>query len=190
MGNKKAAKQRAEKKFLYVSIIVFVVGTLLLTSVFLHFDMFTYKSVFYEYTEQEIVVNEKIKENTHYVKTDGYGDMLIPRSLVSSETVSYFETDDSNVRILAYADNSLNYLLGYDLCQRCVSQGKNGWFYEHGGYLCCSVCGKGIELSELGKRNPSSGVHPVLVTRDMFEIRQNVIAIPKETLDKPETDNA
>lgn len=180
MAGKREVRQRAEKKFLYTSIIIFVIGTIILTSVFLHFDLFTYKSVYFEFTDYEIAVNEKIKENTHYVKTDAYGDMLIPRTQVSSGTVSYFQTDNSDTRILAFADSRMNYRLGFDLCQKC---GK-GWFYEGGGYLHCSVCGRGIKLEELGSETPSSDVCPVPLTEDMFEQRQSVLAVFKTTLEK------
>ncbi|MBR3869977.1 MAG: DUF2318 domain-containing protein [Clostridia bacterium] len=171
--NKKTTAQR-EKRFTYLSIIIFVVGVIALTAVFLHFDIFTYKSVFFEYNEYELAVNEKMKENTHIAEVDPYGDVFIPKSLISSQTISYFEAEEYGERILAFNDG-IRYRLAYDRCHKC----EDGWFYEYNGYLHCSACGQGIELSELGKENPSSEVYPVPITKDMYEERASVLAVIK-----------
>ncbi len=185
MGKKNAKKQQAvlrEKKFLRISVIIFLIGVIVLTSVFLYFDIFTYKSVFFEYTEAEIAVNEKIKENSYVAEIDAYGDVIIPKTQISFDTVSYFQIGEYDARILAYIDSNFNYLLGYDSCQQCVSQGRTGWFYENNGYLHCSVCGAGIELSELGSENPSSAIYPIPVTKKMREERKNVLVVPKDVI--------
>ena len=151
MKKKKTEARRAQaKRFNMVSIALGVLLTAALTAAFIHFDVFTYRSVFYEYSEQEQEINDKIYSNTHEAKIDSYGDLTIAKNAVSSTTVSYFESEEMGVRILAYKDSDGSYRTAFDKCQSCREDSSA--FYELDGILYCAECGVGVSVDSLGEK--------------------------------------
>lgn len=115
-----------------------------------------------------------------YAEQDGDGNVVIRKSALSSDRVSFIRiAEDSNIELLARLgdDGGISVVLG--TCQSC-SGSPRAYYTQEGDVLKCNNCGLTFPLAVLDA--PGGGCHPLMFSSSFEQESEGEIRLNLEAL--------
>ena len=115
-----------------------------------------------------------------YAEQDGDGNVVIRKSALSSDQVSFIRiAEDSNIELLARLGDDAGISVALGTCQACNGSPR-AYYTQEGDVLKCNNCGLTFPLAVLDA--PGGGCHPLMFSSSFVqesegEIRMNLEAL-------------
>lgn len=110
--------------------------------------------------------------------TDENGDIVIQVADVT-ETATFYGYDelDTYMELLAVKASDGTVRTAFNTCQVCYSSGK-GYYIQDGDVLVCQNCGNRFRMDDV--EVAKGGCNPVPIFKEMKEVTDTAITIPKD----------
>jgi uncharacterized membrane protein len=117
-------------------------------------------------------------KSTAISATDENGNMVINVADVT-ETANFYAYDKLNtyMEVLAVKASDGTVRTAFNTCQVCYSSGR-GYYIQEGDVLVCQNCGNRFKMDEVEVAR--GGCNPVPIFKEMKEVTDTTITIPKE----------
>jgi len=117
-------------------------------------------------------------KSTAISATDENGNMVINVADVT-ETANFYAYDklDTYMEVLAVKASDGTVRTAFNTCQVCYSSGR-GYYIQEGDVLVCQNCGNRFKMDEVEVAR--GGCNPVPIFKEMKEVTDTTITIPKE----------
>ncbi len=110
--------------------------------------------------------------------TDENGNMAIQVADVTETATFYgYNELDTYMEILAVKASDGTVRTAFNTCQVCYSSGR-GYYIQEGDVLVCQNCGNRFKMDEVEVAR--GGCNPVPIFKEMKEVTDTTITIPKE----------
>ncbi|MGB4440041.1 MAG: DUF2318 domain-containing protein [Sedimentibacter sp.] len=117
-------------------------------------------------------------KSTAISATDENANMVINVADVT-ETANFYAYDelDTYMEVLAVKASDGTVRTAFNTCQVCYSSGR-GYYIQEGDVLVCQNCGNRFKMDEVEVAR--GGCNPVPIFKEMKEVTDTTITIPKE----------
>ena len=115
-----------------------------------------------------------------YAEQDGDGNIVIRRSDLSSDQVSFIRVaEDSNIELLARLGDDGGISVALGTCQSCNGSPR-AYYTQEGDVLKCNNCGLTFPLAVLDA--PGGGCHPIMFSSTFVQESEEEIRLNLEAL--------
>ena len=115
-----------------------------------------------------------------YAEQDGDGNIVIRRSALSSDQVSFIRiAEDSNIELLARIGEDGGIKVALGTCQACNGSPR-AYYTQEGDVLKCNNCGLTFPLAVLDE--PGGGCHPLMFSSSFVQASDGEVRLNLEAL--------
>ena len=115
-----------------------------------------------------------------YAEQDGEGNIIIRRSALSADQVSFIRiAEDSNIELLARLGDDGGISVALGTCQSCNGS-PLAYYTQEGDVLKCNNCGLTFPLAVLDA--PGGGCHPLMFSSSFVQESEEEIRLNLEAL--------
>ena len=115
-----------------------------------------------------------------YAERDGEGNIVIRRSALSADQVSFIRiAEDSNIELLARLGDDGGISVALGTCQSCNGS-PLAYYTQEGDVLKCNNCGLTFPLAVLDA--PGGGCHPLMFSSSFVQESEEEIRLNLEAL--------
>ena len=115
-----------------------------------------------------------------YAEQDGDGNVVIRKSALSSDQVSFIRiAEDSNIELLARLGDDGGISVALGTCQSCNGSPR-AYYTQEGDVLRCNNCGLTFPLAVLDA--PGGGCHPLMFSSSFVQESEEEIRLNLEAL--------
>lgn len=123
---------------------------------------------------------EPAAEAGAYAERDGEGNIVIRKSALSSDQVSFIRVaEDSNIELLARLGDDGGISVALGTCQSCNGSPR-AYYTQEGDVLRCNNCGLTFPLAVLDA--PGGGCHPLMFSSSFVQESEEEIRLNLEAL--------
>ena len=115
-----------------------------------------------------------------YAEQDGDGNVVIRRSALSSDQVSFIRiAEDSNIELLARIGEDGGIKVALGTCQACNGSPR-AYYTQEGDVLKCNNCGLTFPLAVLDE--PGGCCHPLMFSSSFVQVSDGEVRLNLEAL--------